>query len=102
MTQYQDKAYWNEIDPATLSAKQATAYEAYKALYRTMKAARVTFETMMQQDVPEGYRMVFGYRFGKLSVAIVEAQELALKAQTKSKLSLADFLAAARSSGRDA
>lgn len=97
--QYEDKADWQELDPTALAPKLATAYEQYKALYKQMKAARVQFEDMMQSGVPEGKRMVFGYRFGKLSVAIVEGREEAPKAATKGKLTLAQFLQAAQANG---
>ena len=92
--QYDDKADWQELDPTALAPKLATAYEQYKANYKAMKVSRLQFEDMMQHGVPEGKRMVFGYRFGKLSVAIVEAREEAPRASAKPKLTLAQFLAA--------
>lgn len=92
--QYDDKADWQEVDPASLGSKQATAYEAYKANYKTMKASRLQFETLMQEGIPSDKRMVFGYRFGKLSVAIVEARDEPTAKPGKAKLTLAQFLAA--------
>ena len=75
----------------TLSERQAEAYQEYKRQYREMKAQRERFEGIMAIGVPEGKRMIFGYNFGKLSVAIVDND----KSETKPKaatLSLAAFL----------
>lgn len=92
------KADWIEIDPATLSSDQRTAYDQYKQMYRSMKAARELFEAEMQAGVRGGERMIFGYNFGKLSVAIVADDRKPAK-QSKVK-SLADYLAERSASGR--
>ena len=85
-------AVWVEIDPASLNPDQAQAYAAYKEAYRVMKANRVGFEASMSRGVPEGQRMIFGYNFGKLSVAVVAEDRKEAKARTP-KLSLADYMA---------
>lgn len=87
-------AMWFEIDPETLGSKASEAYARYKALYREAKAAREAFELGMEMDagLPSGKRMVFGYNFGKLSVAVIEDDRKAPKAKT-GKATLADFLA---------
>lgn len=101
-TQYTDKADWQELDPASLPAHCATAYADYKAKYREMKANRDSFEQAMQAGVPAGHRMVFGYRFGKLSVAIVKAEDAPKPKAQVARKSLADYLAQARANGRAA
>lgn len=91
-------AVWVEIDPSSLATAQQQAYEGYKALYREMKAKREAFEQAMQEGVPEGQRMVFGYNFGKLSVAIVADERKAAKPKQGS-LTLAQFIAQQAASG---
>lgn len=84
---------WTEIDPAGLPPDVAKAYAEYKASYAKMKEARQAFEQGLNAAVspPAGKRVVCGYNFGKLSVAL--AEDVA-KAPTQTKGSLADFLAA--------
>jgi hypothetical protein len=67
-------AQWITIDVDTLTPHIGRAYEAYKAAYKAMKDARAKFEEDMalEADLPVGKRLVFGYNFGKLSVAVVE------------------------------
>lgn len=86
-----DKADWTTIDPASLQEDQRLAYDAYKAKYREAKALKQAFEVAMQEGVPAGYRMVCGYNFGNLSVAVVLDDQPA-KA-TKRPVSLVDYLA---------
>lgn len=68
-------AVWSELNVDSLEGANKAQYDAYKALYRQMKEARETFEGGMQGYAPEGKRIIFGYNFGKLSVAIVEATD---------------------------
>lgn len=70
-------ADWKEIDPATLNKALSTAYTAYKDKYREAKVLRDAFEALATKtaNLPEGYRMVFGYNFGKLSGAVVPAKD---------------------------
>jgi hypothetical protein len=94
-------AVWSELNPDTLAPEMAKAYAEYKELYRMMKAQRQAFETMVSNaaQLPKGKRVVFGYNFGKLSVAIVEDDRKPAKA-TPAKQSLADFIASQAQAGR--
>jgi hypothetical protein len=96
-------AIWTELNPASLPTEIANAYIEYKAAYKLMKDQRVAFETSLADaaSLPEGKRMVFGYNFGKLSVAIVDDDRKPAKA-TPAKQSLADFIASQQASGRQA
>lgn len=89
---------WTEINPASLPADVLETYEAYKEAYRQMKKLREGFEQHMNEAVnpPAGKRVVCGYNFGKLSIALADDERKPAKAQG----SLADFLASAQSSGR--
>lgn len=92
------EANWVTIDVETLSDVQQMAYDEYKTSYRKMKANREAFEAEMSAGVPAGKRMVFGYNFGKLSVALVDDDRKAKAKATTA--SLADFLALAGANGR--
>lgn len=93
---------WSEIDPATLPAHIQEAYGAYKVAYAAMKEKRQVFEQSMNDvPLPEGKRIVCGYNFGKLSIALADDDRKPAKAQA-SKGSLADFIAAQTASGRRA
>lgn len=89
---------WTEIDPDTLHPDTLEAYKSYKQAYAEMKRIRQGFEDHMQSYAPEGKRLVFGYNFGKLSVAVTEAK--AEKAKPQAKQSLADYLSGMSQSGR--
>lgn len=93
-------ANWVELDPASLEARAAKAYAMYKDMYRKAKEARLEFEQTMQEDagLPEGKRMIFGYNFGKLSVAVV-ADEGKPKKAVQAKQSLAQFIASQTQAG---
>lgn len=97
------EATWINIEVSSLTAEQQAAYEAYKVAQRKAAALREAFETSVtaSADIPAGQRMVFGYRFGKLSAAIVEDERKPSKAK-QATASLADFLAAQAASGRNA
>ena len=90
-------AVWSEINPETLPRSVAEAYAQYKEMYKEMKAQRMIFENMLAEvaRVPEGKRIVFGYNFGKLSVALVDDDRKPAKA-TPARQSLADFIASLR------
>ena len=87
-------AVWQDIDVTTLSAEAQIAYDDYKQAQRKAAALRAEFETAVVNGlpIPQGKRMVFGYRFGKLSAALVEDDRKPAKAK-QNKGSLADFLA---------
>ncbi len=85
-------ATWTQIDTESLPANIAAAYAGYKDAYATMKRARTMFETELAGvlSVPTGKRAVFGYNFGKLSIAIVDDDKPATKAT--SAVSLASLI----------
>ena len=89
----QTDAVWHQIDPETLNGDVALFYNEYKAQYKAAKATRQHFEDEMNAlaDLPEGKRLVFGYNFGKLSVAVVDAGPA--KSKGKPVASLATYLA---------
>ncbi len=64
---------WQNIDPASLPEDLQRHYYAYKAAQDAASKARVLFETECNEafDVGTGNRLAFGYKFGRLSVAIV-------------------------------
>ena len=90
---------WTEIDPASLPDIAKIAYDDYKEQYRRMKHCREVFEQHMNEacSPPDGKRVVCGYNFGKLSIALADA---AAAPKVQPKGSLADFLAASQASGR--
>ena len=91
-------AEWIVIDPTTLGEDQQLAYMAYKEAYAAMKVLRNGFEQSMQADVPAGKRIVCGYNFGKLSVAVVDDdRKPAAKAGAQS---LSSYLAGMQTRGR--
>ena len=73
----EEKAVWREIDTASLSEPLKKQYDAMKAVQRQAAAARDAFEKALKASIkalPAGKEIVFGYRFGKLSFAIVDAK----------------------------
>lgn len=93
-------AEWMTIDASTLSPAIAKAYAEYKEAYRMAKALREDFEKAMSDaaGLNGGKRLIFGYNFGKLSIAVVDDDRKPSKAK-QSTLSLADFLARQEASG---
>ena len=87
-------AVWQDIDVATLGAEAQAAYNEYKIAQRMAAELRAKFEQSVIDGlpIPQGKRMVFGYRFGKLSAALVDDDRKPSKAK-QAKGSLADFLA---------
>lgn len=65
---------WTQIDTETLPTPIAKQYANYKSAYAEMKAERKVFEDALTEllTIPPGKRAVFGYNFGKLSIAIVD------------------------------
>ena len=88
------EAQWADIDVNTLSVEAQVAYNEYKEAQRKAASLRQAFEDCVTGalELPVGKRMVFGYRFGKLSAALVEDDRKAAKPK-QVKGSLADFLA---------
>lgn len=95
------KADWQTLDPATLPAPIAKQYARYKEAYLEMKAERNAFEQAMRDlaPAPAGKRLVFGYNFGKLSVALVDDTGTTVTS-AKPALSLSAFLAAQAAQGK--
>jgi hypothetical protein len=93
MAKMQNDVTWVEVDVASLGDAAGKAYETYKTAQRAAAELRVKFEGLVNEQaaLPEGRKMVFGYRFGKLSAAIVEA-DTAAKKSAPAKLSLSDYL----------
>lgn len=94
-------AVWTTIDPTTLPVPVAKQYTCYKEAYAEMKAERKAFEDALAalSGLPgHGRRMIFGYNFGKLSVAVVDAEPA--KPSASGSTSLADFLKSTAASGR--
>lgn len=93
---------WTEIDPTTLPDVVQKAYADYKAAYREMKECRMLFEAELNEaaNPPAGKRIVCGYNFGKLSIALGDAKDERKPAAAKG--TLADFLAGQVASGRRA
>lgn len=87
---------WTEIDPASLPQEQAALYAAYKQQYAAMKLARAAFEASFQPAAPAGKRIVCGYNFGKLSIALADAEPVKPKASG----TLAEWMAAQARAGR--
>jgi len=90
MAKAKQELSWQEIDPASLPEQQQTLYAEYKQAYAAMKAKRAAFEASLQPAAPQGKRIVVGYNFGKLSLALAGA--VAPKADAGT---LADWLRAA-------
>jgi len=90
-------AIWSTIDPETLPTHVQSLYLDYKQAYQVAKANRKQFEAAMSTaaSLPAGQRMVFGYNFGKLSVAIVKDDRPQAKPARKAQ-SLSEYLAAQR------
>lgn len=65
---------WTEIEPASLPEEQQARYAEYKAAYKAMRAARDAFEASLQAAAPAGKRIVCGYNFGKLSIALADKE----------------------------
>lgn len=99
-----EKLNWVDLNVDALGEKAKGAYEAYKTAQRQAAEQRTAFEKLMNENahddgLPAGKKLVFGYRFGKLSAAIVDAEEVKAK-PAQAKMSLSDFLAGQAAQGR--
>ena len=85
------KPDWTQLDPSTLSPELRAKYDAYKEAARHAESLRKTFEAAMTNaiDPMDGEKVVFGYRFGKLSLAIAPADR---PRKPSAAVSLADFI----------
>jgi hypothetical protein len=93
-------AQWQDIDVTTLSAELQAKYEAYKVAQRAAAELRTEFESAVNDasDLPQGMKLVFGYRFGKLSAALVKSEDKP-KVGAPAKQSLGAYLNAMKASG---
>lgn len=98
--QHEVQADWREVSPDTLPDDIRRLYDDYKEAQRYAASQREAFETRMASvaALPSGSRLAFGYRFGKLSIAVIPDDKPTRQA-TKAPASLADFLAAQRLTG---
>ena len=98
-TSTEDKPDWANVDPNTLPATILASYNEYREAAKFAAQARTLFETAFSSAVKpaKGQRVIFGYRFGKLSIAIVTDDKPATT--HKGEQSLSDWLASRRASG---
>ena len=82
---------WTQLDPASISPDLRKAYDAYKEAARHANTLREAFERAMTVaiDPLDNEKVVFGYRFGKLSLAIAPADK---PRKPSAAVSLADFI----------
>jgi len=83
---------WTQLDPDTLSPDLRKAYDAYRQAAKAAAILRTEFEARMTVaiDPLDGEKLAFGYKFGKLSLAIVPADR---PKRRTAAVSLADYLA---------
>src|SRR6185437_7634122 len=100
MAKAQSEAQWQDIDVDSLDESLKTPYELYKEAQREAAKLRAAFEQDMNDaaGLPEGKKLVFGYRFGKLSAAIVDDTSKP-KVRPNGKLSLGEYLKAQQLQG---
>ena len=84
---------YTQIDEDTLAPKQQALLKTYRAAYKASQAAKAEFETSIRGEfkVPEGFKLVFGYYWGKFSVTVVKDDSNG-KAAPRAKGSLSDYL----------
>lgn len=95
---YASPADWREVDAETLPNGLKVLYSDYKSAQRLATDSRTAFEAAFTEmaSVPTGQRLGFGYRFGKLSVAVLP-DDRPLAKPRKAALTLADLSSAFRS-----
>ena len=73
-TQATSSPTWDNIDPETLPEDILRHYRAYQLAQASASEARKLFESEcnLAFDSGPGNRLAFGYKFGRLSVAIVK------------------------------
>jgi hypothetical protein len=85
---------WSEVDMDTLPESAAEAYDAYKAARKAAAEAKAEFELAFTKaarkakKLPDSKKLLFGYNFGKLSIAVTDNVEEPAKASAKKKFSL--------------
>lgn len=92
---YDVKADWRNVDPDSLTDELQLAYEEYRECNRKAQAAREAFEKAFSTAVPcpRGQRLAFGYRFGKLSIAVIPDDKPKATSGAKSPFTMADLIA---------
>jgi hypothetical protein len=91
---------WQNIDPASLPAIRKEQYEAMKVAYRKYAELKKYFEAGMNDDFAmPGTQLKFGYRYGKLSIAVADG-DAPRAVKSNGALSLEGFLKAQASAGR--
>ena len=74
---------WTNVDVADLPVDLQSLYDDYKAAQKIASTKRSIFETAMsvaaQPKTPTGKMLMFGYKFGKLSVAWADLKPSASK-----------------------
>lgn len=102
MAKTQDALTWTTVDVEALDQQSLKLYAKLKVAQEEARKAREAFEESVRDraDVPKGKRLVFGYRFGKLSAAL--ADDDAKPTSAKGAKTLAEFLAEAKATGRNA
>lgn len=97
---YDVKADWRNVDVDTLTDELQAHYELYREANRQAQSAREAFEKAFTTAVPcpPHQRLAFGYRFGKLSIAVIPDDRPA-RTTPKGTLTLSDFMAQASATG---
>jgi hypothetical protein len=87
------KPDWANLDVESLTPAMIATYEEYKLASKAAAELRKTFESLVSDgiDPADGEKVIFAYKFGKLSVAIVPDDKPAKR--SSSAISLADFKA---------
>ncbi|MDR3572228.1 MAG: hypothetical protein P4L50_00065 [Anaerolineaceae bacterium] len=95
----EDKPDWANVDPNTLPATILASYNEYREAAKFASEARNAFESAFSSAVKpaKGQRVIYGYRFGKLSIAVVTDDKPA--STHKGEQSLTDWLASRRNAG---
>jgi hypothetical protein len=95
------KVEWTNLDVESLSDDLRDEYYAYRKAMDSANKLRMAFEASMEiandaeherltgKSFPDHLRLAFGYKFGKISVAIVPAER---KGARKTAMSLAEIL----------
>lgn len=93
-----DNLTWRNVDPTDIPPAALALYTEYKALQRQAAAARDKFEAEFSLSLgitpDHAQRIVFGYKFGKLSIAVAPNDKPKPKPRSAQAATLADFLAA--------
>jgi len=87
------KPDWTELDPTTLNGALRLKYEKLLEARKAAAIAKAAFEDAMNEAAApgQGLRLVFGYNFGKLSIAVVPADRPKART-TKAAVSFADYV----------